>query len=167
MLGHTVRIKARKAEIRNRAGVSHLLHFMGSFQRLRFLGCVSRLDPTACTLWAFASCADITGRTSRAFFSLTHCIARASKADRPLFMKSMHLPQNDLMSTYRNAQSRLSTPENSPFHAAFVGAWRNSRRGNKLQFCLAGSMKISSQKRRGNPYPRTNKPPLNYLVHTI
>lgn len=107
------------------------------------------------------------GLSSHRLIAWVHCIARASKADKPLFMKSMHLPQNDLMSTYRNAQSRLSTPENSPFHAAFVGAWRNSRRGNKLQFCLAGSMKISLQKRRRNRYPRTNKPPLNYLVHAI
>ncbi len=64
LLGRAAHIEARKAEIRNRAGASHLLRFMGSFRRLRFLGCVSRFGPTACTLWAFASCADITGRTS-------------------------------------------------------------------------------------------------------
>lgn len=74
LLGRAAHIEARKAEICNRTNASHRLHFMGSFRRLRFLGCVSRLDPTTYTLWAFASCADLTGRTSRAFVSLTHCM---------------------------------------------------------------------------------------------
>ena len=126
LLGHAAHIEARKTEIRSRANASHQLHFIGSFRRLRFLGCVSRLDPRLASSGrlphALISQVAPPGLSSHWLIAWVHCIASVSKADKPLFMKSTHLPQNDLMPTYRNAHSRLSTPENPPFHAVFVGA---------------------------------------------